>query len=81
MRVAVQPATFLHNPQIADLIAAGKVKLEVALSLPLEEAAKAHDQVGWGREVERDERWDSVAMLLASRLGAWVRTRAALRRS
>ena len=34
--------------QVADLIAAGKVKLEVALSLPLAEAAKAHDQVATG---------------------------------
>lgn len=34
--------------EIADLIAAGKVKLEVALSLPLAEAAKAHDQVATG---------------------------------
>ena len=35
-------------PQVADLIAAGKVKLEVALSVPLAEAAKAHDQVQTG---------------------------------
>lgn len=34
--------------EIAELIAAGKVKLEVALSLPLEEAAKAQDQVATG---------------------------------
>lgn len=34
--------------QIADLIQAGKVRLEVALSLPLAEAAKAHDQVATG---------------------------------
>ncbi|KIZ04980.1 putative quinone-oxidoreductase, chloroplastic [Monoraphidium neglectum] len=34
--------------EIADLVAAGKVKLEVALSLPLEDAAKAHDQVATG---------------------------------
>lgn len=33
---------------MADLIATGKVKLEVALSLPLAEAAKAHDQVATG---------------------------------
>lgn len=32
-------------PQIADLMAAGKVKLEVALSVPLAEAARAHEQV------------------------------------
>ena len=36
------------RPQIADLIAAGKVKLEVALSLPLAEAAKAQEQVASG---------------------------------
>ena len=36
------------SPQIADLIGAGKVRLEVALSLPLEQAAKAHDQVQTG---------------------------------
>lgn len=34
--------------QIADFIGAGKVKLEVAQSLPLEQAAKAHDQVATG---------------------------------
>ena len=42
---------FLLRPstaQIADLIAAGKVKLEVALSVPLAEVAKAHAQVETG---------------------------------
>ncbi|KAI8468220.1 MAG: putative zinc-binding dehydrogenase [Monoraphidium minutum] len=34
--------------EIADLISAGKVKLEVALSVPLADAAKAHDQVATG---------------------------------
>jgi NADPH:quinone reductase-like Zn-dependent oxidoreductase len=34
--------------QIADLIAAGKVRLEVALSVPLEQAAAAHQQVATG---------------------------------
>ncbi|KIZ04982.1 putative Quinone-oxidoreductase [Monoraphidium neglectum] len=34
--------------EIANLIAAGKVKLEVALSLPLAEVAEAHDQVATG---------------------------------
>ena len=36
------------RPQVADLIGAGKVKVEVALSLPLEEFGKAHAQVATG---------------------------------
>lgn len=42
------PSCLARAPQIADLIGAGKVKLEVALSLPLAEAAKAHEQVATG---------------------------------
>jgi hypothetical protein len=34
--------------QIADLIGAGKVRLEVALSVPLEEVQRAHQQVATG---------------------------------
>lgn len=34
--------------EISDLIAAGKVKLEVGLSLPLEKVGEAHDQVATG---------------------------------
>ncbi len=34
--------------QVADLIAAGKVKLTVAQKLPLEEFGKAHAQVATG---------------------------------
>ena len=38
----------LPYPQISDLIGSGAVRLEVALSVPLAEAAKAHDQVASG---------------------------------
>jgi hypothetical protein len=51
------------TPQIADLVAAGKVKLEVALSLPLEDAAKAHDQVGWATPSTRPQLLHGVAGL------------------
>jgi NADPH:quinone reductase-like Zn-dependent oxidoreductase len=34
--------------QIADLVAAGKVKLTVALKVPIAEVAKAHDQIATG---------------------------------
>lgn len=34
--------------QISDLIGEGKVKLEVALSVPLEEVHKAHEQIATG---------------------------------
>lgn len=41
-------ALLLPTTQISDLIAAGKVKLEVALSVPLADVAKAHAQVETG---------------------------------
>ncbi len=46
---AIPSAPPLPPPtQIADLVAAGKVRLEVALTLPLAQAAKAHEQVATG---------------------------------
>lgn len=39
---------FAFLSQIADLIAAGKVWLEVALSVPLEEVQRAHEQQATG---------------------------------
>lgn len=49
-----KPQSTWHKPQIANLIAAGKVKLEVALSLPLAEVAEAHDQVRWAHLLHGD---------------------------
>lgn len=42
------PLSLHPAPQIADLVAAGKVRLEVALNLPLAQAAEAHEQVATG---------------------------------
>ena len=51
MRAAHNPCRPPARPlqmQVADLISEGKLKLEIALSVPLAEAAKAHEQVETG---------------------------------